>query len=304
MTQASYARGLPVFGQLFPFQRDQLAFLTEMARGHGDITHYHLLNVPVYQLNHPDVIREVLVEQADKFEKGVLDYKIFSPSLGKGLLTSEGSLHQRQRRLMQPAFHHKRIVNYAEVMIEKTEEMIEDWRDGQTIDIHEEISTLTRRIVLKTLFAVDEAGDMEGIVDSLEIDQPPEQRVVPRNFTYPEWLPVPSVLEMRRAVARLDELILGIIAERRKSGEDKGDLLSMLLLAQDEDDGGQMSDRQVRDEAVTLFAAGHETTANALSWTFYLLSQHPEVEATLLDELNGVLGGRAPNFADLAAAPL
>ncbi len=299
MKPIPFAPGAPVLGKLPEFRRDQLEFLTRMAREYGEIVNFRFLVFNAYLLSKPEYIQQVLVEQADKFEKADLDHKIFDTFLGKGLINSEGDFHRRQRRLMQPAFHSKRINTYAEVMVNYAEQMTEAWKGQTQVDIHEAMSTLTRRIVLKTLFDTDESPETEQIAASVETLNHLSEDSYKRGFTFPDWLPVPPVRKSRKAVAEVDKLILGIIEQRRKTGGDQGDLLSMLLLAQDEDDGGQMTDHQVRDEAVTLFLAGHETTANTLAWAFYLLAKHPEVAAKLTEELDRVLGGRAPTLQDL-----
>lgn len=299
MKPVPFAHGAPMLGKLPEFRHDQLAFLTSLAREYGAIVNFRFLYINAFLVSSPEYIHQILVEQADKFEKANLDHKIFDVFIGSGLVNSEGDFHRRQRRLVQPAFHSKRINAYAEVMVNYAEQMVEEWRGQSQIDIHEAMSTLTRRIVLKTLFDTDESPETEQIANSVETLNHLSEDSYKRGFTFPNWLPVPAVRKSREAVAEVDKLILGIIEQRRKSGGDQGDLLSMLLLAQDEDDGGQMTDRQVRDEAVTLFLAGHETTANTLAWTFYLLAKHPEVEVKLVEELDRVLAGRKPTLQDL-----
>ncbi|MBI3359796.1 MAG: cytochrome P450 [Chloroflexi bacterium] len=221
--------------------------------------------------------------------------------LGNGLLTSaEGEFHKRQRRLVQPALHRQRIAVYAEVMTSFAEQQMADWRTGQTRDLHRELMKLTMAIVAKCLFDADVSGEadrvgaaMTGLLEDFSpIDASPLGRLFER-------LPTPRTRRRQRNAKSLDDAVYRIIGERRASGEDRGDLLSMLLQAQDtEGDGVGMSDGQLRDEVMTLFLAGHETTANALAWTFYLLSQNPKVEARLHAELDAVLGSRLPTLAD------
>ncbi|MCA1556526.1 MAG: cytochrome P450, partial [Acidobacteria bacterium] len=221
--------------------------------------------------------------------------------LGEGLLTSEGEHHRRQRRLAQPAFHRKRIESYGAVMVDYAARTGARWHDGETLDITHEMMRLTLSIVGKTLFdtEVESEADEVGVAltQILELFQ---MLLLPYS-EYLERLPLPANRRFLRARAKLDAVIYRIINERRASGADRGDLLSMLLLAQDEEgDTGGMSDEQLRDEALTIFLAGHETTANALSWTWYLLSQNPEAEAKLHAELDAVLdGGRLPTVEDL-----
>ncbi len=230
----------------------------------------------------------MLVVNADKFVKGraLQRAKVL---LGNGLLTSEGEFHLRQRRMIQPAFHRNRIAEYSRSMVEIAEGVTDEWHDGEVRDIDKEMMKLTLRIVAKTLFSADVTDDADKIGAAMKT------MVELFNFLllpFSEWLdklPLPQALRFKRARKSLDDIMYSIINERRRSGEDTGDLLSMLLVAQDEDDGGRMTDEQVRDEALTLFLAGHETTANALTWTWYLLSQNPEAEARMHEELEAVL---------------
>jgi cytochrome P450 len=217
---------------------------------------------------------------------------------GRGLLTSEGEFWIRQRRLAQPAFHRERIAAYAAVMVASAERMLNGWRDGETRDAHHDVMRLTLEIVAKTLFDADATGEAEEVGCALEVVQEQFSSQGGLSEMLGNFLPTPSYLRFDRAVRRLDEIIYRIIRQRRGNGQDRGDLLSLLLQAQDED-GSRMTDRQLRDEAMTIFLAGHETTALALSWTWYLLAQHPEAEARLVTELREALGGRAPGFADL-----
>jgi cytochrome P450 len=250
----------------------------------------------VFIFNHPDDIEAVLVTLNKKFIKGRA-LRANKRLFGEGLLTSEGEAWLRQRRLAQPAFHRSRIASYADTMVRFTEQMLGGWRDGDGCNVHEEMMRLTLAIVAKTLFDADVTREAKEIGEALEVVM--EVNTDPRRLLFvPAWLPTPANLAMRRAVRRLDRVIYRIISERRASGRDSGDLLSLLLHAQDED-GSQMSDVQLRDEAVTLFLAGHETTAITLSWTWWLLAQHPKIEAKLHAELAAVLGGRVPTFKDL-----
>jgi cytochrome P450 len=275
-------------------QRDPIPFFTRLAREHGDAVQFRIGPQVLVLFNHPDLVREVLVTQHRAFHKSRVMQRA-KVILGEGLLTSEEELHKRQRRLAQPAFHRDRIARYAAVMVERAAAMGDAWRDGETLDIHQEMMRLTLSVVAKTLFDAEvegEADEIGGALTSL-IDLFP---LLMNPFaTYLQKLPIPSTLRFRAAVRRLDRTIYGIIEERRRSSEDRGDLLSMLLLAQDlEGDGGGMSDLQVRDEAMTLFLAGHETTANALAWTWYLLAQHPDVAR----EVRRVAGDRLPTAED------
>jgi len=280
-------------------QRNPLRFLEGVAR-HGDVARFRLGPVFVYLVNDPDLIRSVLVTRADAYHKGRALERA-RRLLGQGLLTSEGALHLRQRRLMQPAFHRERIAGYGETMVRYAGRAAERWKAGETIDVHKEMVALTLAIVGKTLFDADveeEADEIgKALTEALELFQ--RLLMVPYG-EFLEKLPIPSTLRFRSARRRLDATIARLIAERRRNPRDRKDLLTLLLLAQDtEGDGGGMTDTQLRDEAMTIFLAGHETTANAMAWTWHLLSQNPEAEGRLHEELDRVLEGRAPGVADL-----
>jgi cytochrome P450 len=268
--------------------RRPLDFFTGMARAHGDVAGFSIAGQPVVLLSHPDRIRDVLVTHGRMFHKG-RGLERAKMLLGEGLLTSEDELHLRQRRLAQPAFHRARIAAYADIMATYAARRVEHWRDGGMLDISREMAAYTLAVVGKTLFDADIEGEAHEIGDALSA------AIAAFNFSVLPFgellvkLPLPMTIRFRRGRERLDSTIYRLIAERRASGEDRGDLLSMLLLAHDtEGDGTGMSDLQLRDEAMTLLLAGHETTANLLAWTWYLLSQHPEAEAKLHAEVDAV----------------
>ena len=295
-------KGHVLSGSIPEFTADTLAFLLDI-RQYGDIASFMFGPFRAYVVSSPELAHQVLVEDADKFYKPGSLKKGTGPVVGKGLFTNDGDFWKRQRRLVQPAFHTKRIGAYADVMVEHAQALMARWQSGQTYDIDHEMVRLTMGIVSKTLFDADisdEASEISGLVTEalLAVNKRLDRLVNP-----PDWLPTPENLRLKHSVKGLDAMIQRFIDERRKSGEDKGDLLSMLLLARDEDDGGGMDDRQVRDEAMTVFGAGHETTASALTWTWYLISQHPEVEAKLLAELDRVLGGRTAGLSDVPNLP-
>lgn len=298
----------PIFPQRFPgqalilFRRDPITYLQRAADECGDIVRLPLGRQPVYLINHPDLIKDVLVTHQKQFKKG-RGLEQIKRLLGEGLLTSESEFHLRQRRLMQPAFHRQRIAAYGEAMTHYARQTRERWRAGETRDIHDDMMRLTLAIVGKTLFGAEveaEAAEIDGalgeVIGLFHLLHLPFSDLL-------EKLPLPAVRRFRAARARLDSIIYRLIAEHRAVGEDRGDLLSMVLAARDEDDGGQMTDEQVRDEALTLFLAGHETMANAMTWTWYLLSQHPEVESRFHAELDAALAGRTPTVDDLPRLP-
>jgi len=296
---------LAIIGQMMPgaIPFDPLAFGLGVARDFGDIAHYSVGPLHVYQLNHPDFARQILVEQPEKFHKARLIKRAFRPFAGEGLLTSDGALWKRQRKLMQPAFHHGHVAGYGAVMVEYARRMVDTSEDGRTLDLDAEMAKLTLGIVVKTLFGADvtqEADEVGRLMVSV-LDAANQRLNSPLHL--PSWLPTARNLREKRAVARLDEILHGLIAMRRTSSETLDDLLSVLLRATDDEGGAGMSDQQLRDEMMTLFLAGHETTAMALTWTWYLISQHPDVEAKLFGELHRVLGGRQPAAADLPELP-
>lgn len=292
-------KGQLIGGNFRPFRRDALSYLQQATRTHGDIVYFKFGPQHVYFLNHPDHIKDVLVTHHQSFMKGRALQRS-KRLLGEGLLTSEGEFHRRQRRLAQPAFHRGRIASYASVMTEMAARTASRWHDGETLDISQEMMRLTLAIVGKTLFDADVEREADEIGAALTAVMELFDMLLMPFSELLEKLPLPHVRRFRRAKERLDITIYRIIEERRQSKEDRGDLLSMLLSARDEEgDGGGMSDLQVRDEVMTLFLAGHETTANALTWTWYLLSEHKEVEARLHAELGAVLEGRSPTFEDV-----
>jgi len=284
-------------GNAFEPRGDPIGYFTKCIRKYGDIVFLRFLGVPLCLLNRPDCIESVLVTQHNNFEKSK-DYRALRRVLGNGLLTSEGEFWRRQRKLVQPAFHHERIAAYTEVMVAYTERMLASWKDGQGLDVHEAMMRLTLDIVAKTLFDTDVSREAEDVGAALQFLMGKFMRQAAFAFLLPASIPIPTTRRLRRAVGQLDKVIYEIIRRRRASGTMSGDLLSVLLQAQD-DEGLSMTDRQLHDEIMTLFLAGHETTANALSWTWLLLGQHPEVEEKLVEELQRVLGGRAPTASAL-----
>ena len=293
-----------MIGTLVVPGRDTLALLTRFAREYGDISFFRLGGERCYFINHPQYVRDVLVTNQRNFTKsrGLERAKLL---LGEGLLTSEGQHHLRQRRLIQPAFHRERIAGYGAVMVDYAVRMRERWSNGQTFDVAKEMMRVTLAIAGKTLFDTDVESKADEVgVAVTEVLEGFWLNMLP-GADYLQRLPIPALRRATNARRRLDALIYQMIADRRASGRDHGDLLSMLIAAVDDEEasGGGMTDRQVRDEAMTLLLAGHETTANALTWTLYLLSQNPDAEATLHAELDRVLGGRAPSTADLPHLP-
>ncbi|MCI0547566.1 MAG: cytochrome P450 [Candidatus Rokubacteria bacterium] len=291
-------KGLPLVGSLLDFGREPLGFLTACARDHGDMVAFDLAGWRTFLLNHPDLAGYVLLGNHRNFVKHRFFWRHVEAIFGQGLLTSEGDFWLRQRRLMAPAFHGQRLTAYGRTMVEFAERRVADWRDGEVRNVHTEMMALTMEIVAECLFGAEMAADAARIGRAFDTITEVIQLRYRRPIRLPDWLPVPSNLRYRRGIRELEALVYRIIAERREGAEEREDLLSLLLAARDED-GSRMSDAQLRDEAITLFLAGHETTALVLSWTWYLLSRHPEVEGRLGAELDEVLAGRPPAVEDL-----
>ena len=287
-------------GTLFAFRRDPIGFLMSAAHEFGDVAHFQAGSQQYFLVNNPEYIKDVLVTHHASFKKG-RGLERAKAMLGNGLLTSEGEFHHRQRRLAQPAFHRDRIALYAGMMVEYADRMQhERWREGETLDIAKEMMHLTLAIVGKTLFDTETDAEAEQVRQALSESMKRFNRFMLPFAEFLDRLPLPGNRRYREARDVLDSIIYRIINERRRSGQDTGDLLSMLLRAQDDEgDGGRMTDIQLRDEVITIFLAGHETTANTLTWTWHLLSEHPEIEARLHHELDIELAGRLPTVEDL-----
>src|SRR5262245_19637049 len=273
-----------ILGHLGNYRADPMGYERHVARTYGDIVHMRWVNRHAYFVNHPDYVRQVLVDNADQYYKAPIYRTLLSYFLGNGLLTSDGDFWRRQRKLAQPAFHSRRIPTYAETMVAYTERLLAQWQPGQTRDMNHDMMRLTLGIVAKTLFNADIDQDANRIGDALtDILDVTTRRIQSPIQVIPDWIPTEGNRRRKAAVRGLDAIVLGIIEQRRRANGDQGDLLSMLMAARDDSDHG-MTDQQLRDEAVTIVLAGHETTANALSWTWYLLARHPEAEAKLRTE--------------------
>lgn len=285
------------------FRRDVLGFLAQTAREYGDVVAFPGARHKFFILNHPDGVRDVLVTYDDHFIKGPA-LRRAKPTLGEGLLTSEGDLHKRQRRLAQPALHPNRVAAYADVMARYAKETCDAWRDGQTIALHEQMMKLTLRIVAKTLFDADVAAEVDEIGSAVGVMVGMFTRTMSPWGPLLDRLPLPSNFRFRRAERLVRQTLERFIRERHRDASPRDDLLSRLLGALDtEGDGRGMSDKQLRDELITLFTAGHETTANALTFTLWLLAQHPNVERKLWAEVDEVLGDRLPGAEDVDRLP-
>lgn len=296
-------KGQPFVGHILHLGGDWFGYLRNCQRTYGDTFLLRFFRVPICVVCSPENIEQVLVTEYANFIKS-RDYRAIGNVLGHGLLNSEGEFWRKQRKLMQPAFHQENIQSYGNIMVECTERMLESWRDGQELDVHQAMMHLTLDIVGRALFGANVSEMSEHFGNALKLMMDRYMAFASIAYLLPPTIPLPKLPKMRRMISGLDGLIYKLIAERRLRAETEPtrDLLQLLVNAHDED-GRQMSNLQLRDEMMTLFLAGHETTAIALSWTWYLLGQHPEIEARLLAELNEVLGGRAPSSADLRRLP-
>jgi cytochrome P450 len=287
----------PIVDNLAEYSQDPLGFMTRCAREFGEIVPLRFGNQLSCLLTNPDHISEVLKDRI-LFVKA-RDTRGLRVILGEGLLTSEGDFWQQQRRLSQPVFHQQRIECYGAMMVDYTEQMLRRWREGEVRDVHEEMMRLTLNIVMKTIFDQEVTdGEATHVAHALDEAMNWFADFYADHSAEPEKLQAEQI-NFQNAIDLLDQTLYAIINQRRHSGM-RGDLLSMLMQVQDADDGSRMSDRQLRDEVATMILAGHETTANALSWTWMLLSQHPSVRKKLVQELKTVLNGRSPTLADLS----
>jgi cytochrome P450 len=292
-------KGNLLLGVMPEFNRDTLGFI-ERAKDYGDVVRMRFLYLTVHFLYDPNHIEYVLSTNARNFIKSrSLRSPLFRRLVGKGLLTSEGEVWKRQRRLAQPAFHRQRISAYGDVMVDYTRRMLATWKSGEVRDIHRDMMRLALEIVVKTLFNADVSNDADKVGDVLSRLVKPFASQATLKWIADNRLPTRTHRSFNHDSNQIDDIVYRIINERRAGGVDQGDLLSMLLAAHDED-GSQMTDRQLRDEVMTLFLAGHETTALTLSWAWYLMARNPAVEQKFHEELDRVLGGRTATAADLA----
>jgi cytochrome P450 len=294
---------LPIIGQSLRYLRDPIGFMQEAAT-YGDLVTMSVKPALLLLVNHPDLIRDIVVTYHQRVGRGP-NADVLKYAMGDGLVTAGPEDHLQQRRLMQPQFHRGRIDGYGAVMQEYAAHHQRSWNDGQRVDMAQEMGGLTLRIVVKTLFGLELPDDVRRIGEAFElinnylvarVNQPPRLRRLLHR------LPMPYTVRFRRARASLDEIIFGLINQRRDTSESNDDLLSLLLEAQLEDDDGNgkpLTDQQVRDQTITMFAAGHETTAVCLTWTWYLLAMNQHIQSRFHAELDEVIGGRQPTLSDL-----
>lgn len=293
-------KGNILLGVALDFKKDPLAFLRKTEQNYPHISRFRFAYLKMVLLSHPDYVKHVLQANNKNYIKG-FQYKFLMHILGEGLLTSEGDFWLRQRRLAQPAFHRQQIAGFADMMVDSTQNMLEEWNqhpNGNQLDVFTEMMRLTLDIVAKTLFTATVEKDAGEIGEALTLLVEDAMGRIEALVSIPLWVPTPQNNKVNNKCKVLNKVLQEIIDHRRKSGVSHPDLLQMLMDARDEETNEQMNDDQLRDEAMTIFLAGHETTANALTWTFYLLSEHPEIEQKFHEEIEQVLSGRAPNMED------
>jgi cyclooctatin synthase len=296
--------GHRLLGHALEFRRDPLALL-QRARAHGEVVRIRFGPVSIYLLNSPGAIRQALLGQARRLDKG-LSFGRAKRLIGNGLVMSDGEHHRRQRRLMQPAFHRTEIARYLGTMRDVAVPRIEAWPDGKELAFDRELRSITLTVLVRTLLSSDlgseSIDEIEGLLRVLLAELIPDGIVA--NIPALAWVPTRSNRRFGSAVRRLDHLLAGLIDGYRSAGEDRGDLMSILMEAHDDETGTGMTAGQLRDEAVTLVIAGSETTGNTIAWACYLLTQHPEVQAELQQEADQVLAGRDAGYDDLARLPV
>jgi len=294
-------RGYALLGSLLDIRRDRLRFLMDVTREFGDVVRFRMGPKTFHLINQPDGIKHVLQDNYRNYHKGI-GLAQAEPLLGKGLLTSEGEFWLNQRRLMQPAFHPQRIMEFAPAITDATGSMLERWqtcaKHEQPLDISLEMMGVTLDILGRTLLGTDIYSEADAVGDAFALALKQAIRHMVAIFNLPESVPTPRNLRFRKALGTLDKVVYGMIDERRREEKGNGDLISTLL-AHDDGTGKSVSDKQLRDEVMTILLAGHETTAMALTWTWYLLSLNPTVEHQLQRELSEVLGGCEPTFEAL-----
>ncbi|MEF8799457.1 MAG: cytochrome P450 [Halolamina sp.] len=286
--------GYPVIGSFLAFARDAFAFKTRLSREYGPLTYYSSLGREFYQLNDPELVETVLVHRNEQFGKGELFHDILDPVTGDGLLTAEGDQWRRQRHMVNPAFHPDRIAEYSEIMVEETTAMADSWADGETVNVHSELMSVTLDIVSRTLFGM-EVEDGGTISEALDVVM--DRVGSPASSLVPISAPTPGNRAFFEAIDDIDDVVDDIIERHRAESIDEDSVLSTLLTARD-DAGETMDDELVRDEVRTLLLAGHETTALALTFSLFCLGQNPAAEDLLVAELEDVLGGDRPTMAD------
>ena len=298
-------RGRPIIGSLSAFRADPIGFLGGLRREHGDVARFRLGKHVCHLVAHPRGVRHVLQDNSRNYGKQTPGIIKLRSILGNGLLTSEGAFWLRQRRIAQPAFRRERIAAFAAMMAKAVDDMRGEWEGarGGEVDVAATMMKVTLRIVSETLFGTDVSPAAHELGRALTTAVQITQRRIGRPFEFPRFLPLPEHRQFRAAMRVLDRMVEGLVADRRRSEARPNDLLSTIIDARDPESGEGMTDRQIRDEIMTILLAGHETTANTLTWTFHLLASHPAAAEQLTAEVDAVVGDRTPGAEDATRLP-
>jgi cytochrome P450 len=301
-TIAPGPRGDILLGSALDFKDRPLKFISYVAAAYGDVSRFRVGPSYWYLITHPDDIHDAMTTRSHIFRKPKIAKRLWDKFLGNGLLTTEGEEWKRQHRLVLPAFHRRRIAAYGDVMVEYTHRMLDRWPDGGQVDIDDEMVGLTLEIVAKTLFDADVRGDAKTVGKAMSVLNKEMLEHIHMPIRVPRWWPSARNKRKLTAIADIEKIVKAVIAERRESGEDREDLLSMLLQTEDEDKD-RLSDKEIRDQMMTIFFAGHETTAHAMSWAWYLLAKHPKIAARLQADIARVTGGERLTVGHLSELP-
>jgi cytochrome P450 len=296
-----FTGGHPLVGNIPEFNHDRLGFMGRMAR-EADVCGMRFGPFPVIQFNRPEHVHSILVEHAYDFDKGIAVHKTFRPAIGDGIFSSEGDFHRRQRKIMAPSFQPRHVASYADIVGHYGEQIQQTWADGSVINVNQQMTNLTMSIIGKALFDADVFSEADELGAAMSVTLEYISHNLSTLLAPPYNWPTPRNRRTHKAASILRKRIQSFIDERRAKPMERNDFLSILLEARDEE-GNPMSDQQVMAECLTLFGAGHETTATALTWTWYLLCQHPQIYEKVRQEVDSVLQGRTPTYADLARLP-
>ncbi|WP_135855339.1 cytochrome P450 [Halorussus salinus] len=295
-------RGEPLFGSSRRYARDPFRFLSALEQAYGDVVQFDLGPLDTYLLTDPMDVERVLVSEAEKYRKPDFQNDALGDLLGKGLLLSEGQQWRKQRQLANPAFDMRRLMGFADQIVEHNDDLLADWADGEEVDVEQDMTQVTLAVIVDLMLGTDLNDERVQTIREALLPLGARFEPDPVRFAAPQWLPMPGDSEYRNAVGTMESVIDDIVTERRgthgdpETDEGPDDLLSILLRAQDR---GEQTDREIRDEVMTMLLAGHDTTALTLTYTWYLLSQHPEAERRVHDEIDDVLGGDAPTMEDV-----
>jgi cytochrome P450 len=291
------------WGNLSQFQTEPFRFLSDVSSQYGDIVKFRMGPIDFYFLNHPDYIKHILITNRKNYHRDRKFLAEATPFLGQGLLTTDDEVWARLRRIAQPVFHANQMANYAAMISEATAAYIKRWQvaanTNQVLNLKDEMLHLTLGIVAPTLFGANVTDEWQTFIHTVDVLQAEVARRLITPITLPLWVPTSGNLQTRQALQTLDRMVFAMIAAYRQQQKQEMNLMNALIQARDQATGDSLSDREIRDQILTLLVAGYETTASALSWLFYLLSQHPQVEEKLRCEVESMLGNEPPTYQDI-----